>query len=277
MKLAAAQSLCYARTYIRRGDCGQLRHCSVRGSSSRDRCRHFQHRPHRPDRRARGLEISGVRRPDGDQYRLRERGSQRTTTSWHTQRTIVQGGFCADSVGSQGITESWRSPARPSSDAGRRHAERAGTIANGRPERMAYVVDHQRDHLPRPRRPSLHRRAALLRPCNATRVGRQKSSRQGICLGRRASLRRHSERARKAPGQRGVTSRPAPDSMAYLTALLPMKDAVAVTPRSAETPTPSCAPTTLSNAARTRSWPTYSSNGAPARPQRQACPWKSSS
>ncbi|WP_072801898.1 HNH endonuclease [Rhodococcoides yunnanense] len=36
------------------------------------------------------------------------------------------------------------------------------------------------------------------------------------------------ERARKAPNQRCVTSRPAPDSMAYLTALLPMKDAVAV-------------------------------------------------
>lgn len=36
------------------------------------------------------------------------------------------------------------------------------------------------------------------------------------------------ERAKKAPGQRAVTSRPAPDSMAYLTALLPMKDAVAV-------------------------------------------------
>ncbi|NIL74037.1 hypothetical protein RhoFasB10_00117 [Rhodococcus sp. B10] len=35
-------------------------------------------------------------------------------------------------------------------------------------------------------------------------------------------------RARKAPEQRSVTSRPAPDSMAYLTSLLPMKQAISI-------------------------------------------------
>jgi hypothetical protein len=35
-------------------------------------------------------------------------------------------------------------------------------------------------------------------------------------------------RARKAPEERSVTSRPAPDSMAYLTSLLPMKQAVSI-------------------------------------------------
>jgi hypothetical protein len=38
-------------------------------------------------------------------------------------------------------------------------------------------------------------------------------------------------RARKAETERRVTCRPAPDTMAYSTALLPVRDAVAVRPR----------------------------------------------
>ena len=84
-----------------------------------------------------------------------------------------------------------------------------------------------------------------------------------------ASIRRPSSTARrKAETERTVTIRPAPDTMAYVTALLPMRQGCGGVRRAqAGRPTP---PSTAAPAVR--SWPTPSSNGSPAAPPRSPVP-----
>ena len=58
-------------------------------------------------------------------------------------------------------------------------------------------------------------------------MGRQAAGRRGQEARLPADPEAAVRRARKAAAERRVTCRPAPDTMAYLTALLPVADAVA--------------------------------------------------
>jgi hypothetical protein len=75
-------------------------------------------------------------------------------------------------------------------------------------------------------------------------------------------------RARKAEGDRRVTLRPAPDTMTYLTALLPVRTGSPPSPRSTGRPLRSGPP--ARSAPGARSWPTASSSGSPVGPERPA-------
>ncbi len=99
-----------------------------------------------------------------------------------------------------------------------------------------------------------------------------------IAAARTAAYRRDprsvTRRASHAATERHVSLRPAPDTMTYLTALLPVAQAWPCTRPCPGTPTPSAPPGRPGPGAR--SWPTPSSNGPPAPPPGSAG-WRCSS
>ncbi len=81
----------------------------------------------------------------------------------------------------------------------------------------------------------------------------------------------------RAEGERHVSTRPAPDSMVYFTALLPMAQGVAARASLDRAACTAIGTGEAGSAPATRSWRTRSSNGSPDRQPRALCPWRSTS
>ena len=133
----------------------------------------------------------------------------------------------ADCVGAQGIPEPRRAASGVRTGSGARDAAHPGPVAVGAVERMASHVAGAGNRVSVGGGSGDRGPPVVLGPGHSRRGRRPGSDRTGEGAGGRNSTpRRWSRRHRKAVSERRVTTRPAPDSMAYLSVLMPVEQAV---------------------------------------------------
>ena len=154
-------------------------------------------------------------------------------------------------------------PPRPGQGPDRRDAPHPHRPARRPDLRVARHPPRPRDRLParEDRRPRPDPRR---RPRPPRQLSDKAARRRRPPLAYRLDPHSVVDRRRRAAADRNVTIRPAPDTMTYLTALLPVEQGVAAyaaLTRDADTAVPPATP-----APAARSWPTPSSSASPDRP-----------